>query len=108
MHVLTASPHLYVDPCLQRLGVYDLFEKVWTIDDFGMTKAQTEIYQEAANRLEAAIENCTMVDDNYTAIATAQKAGMQTLAVYDASSAASEEALSKLADRYIYDFKEVL
>ncbi|MBR6793188.1 MAG: HAD family phosphatase [Clostridia bacterium] len=108
VHVLTASPHLYVDPCLQRLGVYDLFEKVWTIDDFGMTKAQTEIYQEAANRLEAAIENCTMVDDNYTAIATAQKAGMQTLAVYDASSAASEEALSKLADRYIYDFKEVL
>lgn len=108
VHVLTASPHLYVDPCLKRLGVYDLFGKVWTIDDFGLTKAQPEIYREAAKRLEAAVGDCTMVDDNFTAISTAQKAGMQTLAVYDATSANSEEALSKLANRYIHDFEEVL
>ncbi len=108
VHVLTASPHLYVDPCLKRLEVYDLFEKVWTIDDFGMTKAQPEIYQEAARRLEAEVGDCTMVDDNFTAISTAQKAGMQTLAVYDGTSANSEAALSELADRYIRDFDEVL
>ena len=108
VHVLTASPHLYVDPCLKRLGVYELFEQVWTVDDFGMTKAETAIYTEAARRLGAEIGECVMVDDNFTAIETAQKAGMQTLAVYDASSAVSEPALSRLADRYIHNFKEVL
>lgn len=108
VHVLTASPHLYVDPCLKRLEIYDLFEKVWTIDDFGLTKGQPELFREAAARLNARPEDCTMVDDNFTAIATAQKAGMKTLAVYDDSSAGSEGSLSALADCYIHTFEELL
>ena len=108
LHVLTASPHLYVDPCLQRLGVYDYFENVWTVDDFQRTKDQPEIYQEAAERLGAVVGDCTMVDDNFTAISTAQKAGMKTLAVYDATSKGSEAALREVADCYLYDFKELL
>ena len=108
LNVLTASPHLYVDPCLQRLGIYDLFEKVWTIDDFSLTKAQTEIYHAAAQRLGADITQCTMVDDNLTAISTAAAAGMRTLAIFDASSASSREALQQKADRYIHGFDELL
>lgn len=108
VHVLTASPHLYVDPCLQRAGVYDLFENVWSIDDFGLTKAQPEIYREAAKRLSADITDCTMVDDNFTAISTAKAAGMRTLAVFDESSRNSEAALRDTADRYIYDFAELI
>ena len=38
LHVLTASPHVYVDPCLKRIGIFDLFENVWSIDDFGLKK----------------------------------------------------------------------
>ena len=107
INVLTASPHLYVDPCLSRTGIYELFENVWTIDDFGLTKDKTEIYRQAANRLNAEISNCTMIDDNLTAISTAKKSGMQTIAVYDSTSKAAEKMLKKTADRYIYDFKEL-
>ena len=28
LHVLTASPHTSLDPCLKRLGIYDLFDNV--------------------------------------------------------------------------------
>ena len=106
LNVLTASPHLYVDPCLQRAGIYELFDNVWTIDDFGLTKAQTEIYQAAAERLHADIADCVMVDENLTAISTAKAAGMQTVAVYDSSSASSAHMLQETADRYIHDFRE--
>lgn len=107
VHVLTASPHLYVDPCLQRNGIFDLFEQVWTIDDFGLTKAQVEIYQQAAQRLGADVKSCTMFDDNLTAITTAHRAGLKTVAVYDSTSKSSEAAMRQIADRYIYDFKEI-
>ena len=49
--VLTASPHITVDVCLKRNGVYDLFEKVFTVDDFKLTKSQPEIYRKAAQAL---------------------------------------------------------
>ena len=51
LNVLTASPQIFINACLKRLGVYDLFEKAWSIDDFGLTKADEKIYLEAAKRL---------------------------------------------------------
>ena len=39
LNVLTASPHSALDPCLKRLGIYDLFTNVWSCEDFGTTKA---------------------------------------------------------------------
>lgn len=106
LQVFTASPHLYVDVCLQRLGLWDLFENVWSIDDFGMTKGQVEIYQAAAERLGLPVSACAMVDDNYTAIATAKAAGMRTIAVYDTLSASSEPALRETADVYLTRYDE--
>ena len=46
LNVLTASPQLLTDICLKRLGVYDLFDNVWSIDAFGLTKADEQIYIE--------------------------------------------------------------
>ena len=50
LNVLTASPHMTLDPCLKRLGVYELFDNVWSCDDFGTTKANPEIYRQVAKR----------------------------------------------------------
>lgn len=107
LNVLTASPHLYVDPCLQRHGIYHLFENIWTIEDFGLTKAQPEIYRAAATRLGAAPALCTLLDDNLTAVQTACTAGLQTIGVYDALSAENEAALRRTAGRYIRDFSQL-
>lgn len=61
----------------------------------------------AADRLGAEVSRCTMFDDNITAIATAKKAGMRTVAVYDETAKTSENALKETADRYIYNLKEL-
>ncbi len=108
LNVLTASPHLYVDPCLKRLGIYDLFNNVWTIEDFGCTKSETKIYKMAAKRLNANVESCVFFDDNITAITTAKMAGMKTVAVYDKSSENSKDKLKSTADKYITRFDEVI
>ena len=63
LNVLTASPHLTLDPCLKRLGLFDLFDNVWSCNDFDMTKADPQIYVEAAKRLGKSVEEVTFLDD---------------------------------------------
>ena len=107
VNVLTASPHRFLDPCLKRNGIYDLFEEVWSIDDFGHTKSETIIYEKTAARLGVTVGECIFVDDNFTAISTAKAAGMKTIAIYDASAASFEGQMRAVADRYVVDFAEI-
>ncbi len=108
LHVLTASPHIALDPCLHRLGMYELFDNVWSCDDFGTTKADPEIYKKAAVKIGKPIEEILFLDDNYNADVTAKKAGMATCGVYDASSAEFEADMRKITDFYICDFRALL
>ncbi len=107
LNVLTASPHAALDPCLKRLGIFDLFDNVWSCEDFGTSKADPMIYHMAAERIGAKVEDVLFLDDNYNADKTAKKAGMQVCAVYDDSSAEYEAEMREVADFYIRDFSEL-
>lgn len=106
--VLTASPHKVVDPCLARNGILDLFEHVWSCDDFFTTKADPMIYHKAADALGCRVNEIIFCDDNINAIRSAKNAGCQTVAVFDESSWEDEALMRAVADRYIYTFKELL
>lgn len=108
LNVLTASPHVTLDPCLKRLGVFELFDNVWSCDDFSTTKADPEIYVKAAEKIGEKVEDILFLDDNYNADLTAKKAGMRVCAVYDESSKDYIGEMKSVADYYIYDFKELL
>lgn len=108
LNVLTASPHLTLDPCLKRLGIYDLFDNVWSCDDFGTTKADPDIYCQAASRMGKTVDQVLFLDDNYGANETAKKAGMRTCGVFDESSREYTEQIQALTDHYIYDFSQLL
>lgn len=108
LNVLTASPHLVLDPCLKRLGIFDLFTNVWSCDDFVTTKADPEIYVKAAEKLGKPIGEVLFLDDNYNADKTAKTAGMGVCGVYDESSDEYVEEIKSVSDYYIYDFKELL
>ena len=107
LNVLTASPHVTLDPCLKRLGLYDLFENVWSCDDFYMTKSEPEIYVEAAKRLGTTVSECIFIDDNVNAVKTAKKAGMHAWGIYDKSSADFIDEMKEVSERYIYSFSEI-
>lgn len=108
LHVLTASPHDTLDPCLKRLGIFDLFDNVWSCNDFGTTKADPEIYRMAAERIGVPVSDVIFLDDNLGADQTAKSTGMQVYGVYDASSKEYENEIRAATDRYIYNFEELL
>ena len=108
LNVLTASPHITLDACLKRLDMYDLFENVWSCDDFHTTKADPQIYKMVANRLGTSVERVLFLDDNYNADKTAKQAGMMVCGVYDDSSKDYIEDIKGVADYYIHDFSELL
>lgn len=108
LNVLTASPHITLDACLKRLGIFDLFDNVWSCDDFGTTKANPEIYKMAAERIGQEVQNILFLDDNLNADMTAKAAGMKVCGVYDKSSEEYTEEIKSATDFYIYDFSELL
>ena len=107
LHVLTASPHATLDPCLKRLGLFDLFENVWSCEDFGTTKADPEIYRMAAAKIGRPVHEILFLDDNYNADKTAREAGMMVCGVYDDSSKEYIDEIRSVSDYYIFDFSEL-
>ena len=108
LNVLTASPHETLDPCLKRLGLFDLFTNVWSCNDFGTTKADPEIYRMAAENLGKPVSEVIFLDDNYNADKVAAEAGMQVWGVYDDTSAEYVDEIKSVTSRYITDFAEIL
>ena len=108
LNVLTASPHATLDPCLKRLGIYDLFSNVWSCEDFATTKADINIYLMAAEKLGVPAGEMIFLDDNYNADLTAKRAGAKVVGVYDESSADYEGEIRGICDAYIRDFYELI
>lgn len=104
LHVLTASPHKMLDPCLKRNGIYDLFHNVWSIDDFGLSKSDVRIYKEAVSKIGSKESETLFFDDNIVAIKTAKQAGLCTVAVFDESAKGFTGELKRVSDRYIESF----
>ncbi len=108
LNVLTASPHDTLDPCLMRLGIFDIFDNVWSCNDFATNKSNPEIYKMAAERLGVPVSEVIFLDDNFGADKAAKEAGCVVYGVYDDSSAEYREDMIALCDRYIEDFSELL
>lgn len=108
LNVLTASPHKMLDVCLKRVGIYDLFDNVWSCDDFGTTKSDPQIYREAAHKIGVDVNDIVFFDDNINAVKTAAKAGLATVGVYDKTGEDFIDQLKEAADRYICSFAELV
>ncbi len=108
LNVLTASPHLTLDPCLKRLGVYDLFDNVYSSDDFNTSKSNPEIYKMLAKKLNVKESEMTFIDDNLTALKTAKSVGVKVYGVFDKSSISDKEEIISIADGYLLKLADIL
>lgn len=108
LNILTASPHSALDPCLKRLGLFELFDNVWSCDDFGTTKSDPEIYRAAAKRIGVDAGEVIFVDDNVNAVKTAKEGGMISYGIYDDSSSDFVDQMKEVSDRYLMSFQELL
>ncbi len=109
LFVLTASPHVTVDVCLKNNGVYDLFEEVWSTDDFpGLTKTGTELFYKVAEKIGCNMDEVEYFDDNITALINAGKAGFETVGVYDEHYDVPSDEVRAVSFKYIKSFAELV
>lgn len=108
VNVISGSPLRFVLPCLKRLGVYDLFDNILSLEDFGLTKSDRELFIKLAEKLQAKPEDCVVVDDSVNAIKTAKSAGLQTVGVYEYAVKNSWDEMQVVADKTITDFTQLI
>ncbi len=108
LNVLTASPHRMLDVCLKRIGLYNMFDNIWSCEDFKTTKSDINIYYSVAKGLNTTVDNCIFLDDNINALRVGKSSGMEVIGVYDASSEKHAEEIKELCSHYVYKFEELL
>ena len=108
LHVLTASPHSLTDVCLKRLGLWALFDTVWSCEDFALPKTDEQIYHRVCEKIGATPAACVFADDNLLALTTAKKAGLTVVGVADPSDAEDSEKIRAVAYRYVETMKDIL
>ena len=108
LNVLTASPHTVLDPCLKRIGIYGIFDNVWSCDDFDTTKADPKIYISAASRIGVSVNDIIFVDDNIGAVSAAMAAGAMGVGIYDPSSEDYKADFRRSTHAYVDNFSDLL
>lgn len=107
--VATANGRELFEPALKHTGIADLFDAVVSSDEVERKKGFPDIYQLACKKLGGVLPDETVVfEDILLGIKGAKDGGFHTVAVYDETSAGNEAELRALAERYIYDFTEMM
>ena len=107
--VATANGRHLFEPALKHTGIDGLFDAVVSSDEVERKKGFPDIYLLACKKLGGISAAETVVfEDILLGIKGAKDGGFQTVAVYDETSAGNETELRALADRYIYDFTEMM
>ena len=108
MAVFTACRPALCRAALERFGLWELFGHVVFAEEIGLEKRDPRCFVELSVRLGAPLEECTLFDDSPDNCATAVKAGMEAVGVYDAYYAGRQEELRAACSRYIRSFEELL
>ena len=108
MVMATSSIRQMCEAFLDRHGIRQYFQHILFSDELKTNKTTPDIYLEAAKIMNLPPENCLVFEDMLFAAESAKAAGMQVVGVYDIYSKAQQQQMSKLCDRFIYSFREML
>ena len=106
----TATPKEMCVTYLKIMGIYDLFDCIYTEDDVKASKSQSSaVYDASLNALGGTKENTAVFEDTLFCIRTCKKNGYYTVAVADSITAPEHwEEIQTLADRLIHSYKEMM
>ena len=103
MVLTTAGDPVLGRAALERLGIWDCFERLLSCDAYATTKAEPTIYRMAAEALGLPPREVLVVEDTLQALRCASEAGFPTCAVEDEASEADRVAIRAQADAYLRD-----
>ena len=108
MAVFTACRPALCRAALERFRLLELFGQIVYAEEIGLEKRNPRCFVELGRLLGVPLEDCTLFDDSPDNCATAQRAGMTAVGVYDAYYALRQEELKGVCARYIRSFEELL
>ncbi|MGN1457077.1 MAG: HAD family hydrolase [Acutalibacteraceae bacterium] len=106
--IATSSNPYLTEPVLEHNGISGFFDTICYTSQVGKSKEFPDIYLYTAKKLGAKPSECVVFEDIVEGISSAKTAGMKTVAVYDNTSENQADILKKVADKYIFDFSEML
>lgn len=109
MIAATSSPREHVTKALQRNGLYDYLQQIYTTGEVGVSKHEPVIYQLAANSLGTKPEETLVFEDSLYALKTAKNAGFRAVGVYDADGETDQEGVRQTGELYLsslLDFRQ--
>lgn len=107
--VATALPEYLYRPCLEHLGVLDMFEALCSTDETGgRGKKNGEVFLLAASRLGMEPERCAVFEDTLEGLRGAKKAGMLAYCSKDASNSHAHPEIEAFADGMVDCFLDLL
>lgn len=104
MCIVTASDRYQIEAALNRCGMEDYFEAIFTCSEMGHGKDEPIIFQKAMEYFNADRSNTIVFEDAIHAIRTAKADGFSVVAVFDNSEKRQSE-IRNLSDCYISDYE---
>ena len=101
MIAATSSPREHVTKALQRTGLLDYLQQIYTTGEVGESKHTPLIYQLAAESLGTKPEETLVFEDSLYALKTAKNAGFRSIGVYDADGETDQEGVRQTGELYL-------
>ena len=106
--VFTACRPAMCRAVLDRFQLTDLFGHIVFAEEIGLEKRDPQCFVALGRLLGVPLGDCVLFDDSPDNCATAQKAGMTAVGVYDGYYAGRQEELKAVCTRYIRSFAELV
>lgn len=108
MALFTACRPALCRAVLDRFGLGELFAHIVFAEEIGLEKRDPRCFVRLSEILGVPLRECVLFDDSPENCATAARAGMDTVGVYDEYYAARQQELKRVCGRYIRSFEELL
>lgn len=107
MIAATSSPREHVTKALERVGLLQYIDSIFTTTEVGESKHSPLIYNMASQKLGESSQNVIVAEDSLYALTTASNAGYITVGVKD-NGEKNQEGLRTISDLYVNDLSEAI
>lgn len=108
MALFTACRPALCRIALERFQLTKLFSRVIFAEEIGLEKRDPQCFVRLSQLVGAPLSDCTLFDDSPDNCATAARAGMDTVGVYDAYYAHRQDELRAVCRRYVRSLEDLV
>ncbi len=108
MVAATSSTRAMVTPALERLGIADYLDGLFTSSEIGDSKHQPTIFHAARKALGAPLSSTYVFEDSPYALITAKRAGFRTVGIYEAARTEDAATMEAEADLFLHTWEDAI